>query len=965
MELLSLAGDWTLKLRGSQALPAGVDAQKLTDGVPAQIPGDIISALLRAGMIPDPYAGTNEMDIQWIGKTDWALERDFAVPASLFGCKRIFLSIDVLDTIADVYINGRLAGEGDDMFIPRRWDVQNYIRQGKNHLEVVIFSPVRAAAKKAQGLTYPIPESIYPVSSPHRNLVRKAQCMSGWDWGPCLMTGGIYDDIALCGIDGPRIESVQTRLKAVWPGTDTDFDWNAARRADGAHGEPGKAVEELGNIESENIAPGGGEPNEVAEGLRGAESEGIEPGRPDFAVTVTVEADSAEESDVWLEIALAGSRTERRVRLPAGNSIIVEHLTVRQPELWWPSEMGEQKLYDLTIRVGPAEAASVSDAALQAGHCHEVRKHLGFRELTVATREDSIGREMTIVVNGRRIFAKGANWIPADALPSRWTEERLDRLLRDAAAAHMNCLRVWGGGRYESDTFYDLCDRYGIMIWQDCMFSCALYPSDAHFLAVVETEIRAQVKRLSDHPCLALWCGNNEALGAITWYSESRENPERYKKDYELLTYGVLGRVIQELDPDHCWWPSSPSAGPGDFSDNWHSDGAGDMHFWSVWHEAKPFSEYLSVKPRFCSEFGFQSFSSAATIGSFASPAERYFGSVALEAHQRDPKGNGLIGETLSRYFRRPKGFQETLYLSQLQQAMAIKTAVEYWRACKPRCMGTLYWQLNDVWPATSWSSIEYNGLWKLLHYEAKRFYDPLIAALVRDGNTLRFFVVSDLPVGCQISCNVRFCSFDGTTLAETAIHGDLGAEESRQLWSLPEADIPAPSQKCFLEAKLEATPQRPGATTLERSSVLFMTEPKNCLLRRAGLTLNQESAENVEGDVGGVGGDARMPKKLAGSESTEVSYTVSARDAPAFFVQVCDLSGSGNFSDAGFYLAAGESRRLVFKPLNQTAVTGTDEYGGAHNCDWGDGREPECEGKASVPNGPLAVFDLENSCQP
>ncbi|MCE5255522.1 MAG: hypothetical protein LLF89_01590, partial [Spirochaetaceae bacterium] len=414
MELLSLAGSWTLKPREGQVLPVETIEQKRLGSVPAEIPGDIMSALLSAGLISDPYSGTNELGIQWVGETDWILGRDFNVSSSLFACKRIFLAIDLLDTVAEVYINGRLAGKNDNMFVPCRWDVQDYLREGRNHIEAIIFSPVKAAAKKAATLPYPVPESVYPVSSPHRNLLRKAQCMSGWDWGPCLMTGGIYDGIALCGIDGPRIESVQTRMKAVQPGTDGDFQWPATADAF------------------------------ASQTLDQASDKKPEYSRPDFAVTVTVEANSTEATDAVLGISLAGSSVERHIQLPAGDSIAVERFMVSQPELWWPAESGKQSLYELVVRLGPGGTAPCGPLGAQA-QCHEERKRIGFRELRVSTEKDSAGREMSFAVNGRRVFAKGANWVPADALPSRWTKARLSRLLQDATQAHMNCLRVWGG----------------------------------------------------------------------------------------------------------------------------------------------------------------------------------------------------------------------------------------------------------------------------------------------------------------------------------------------------------------------------------------------------------------------------------------------------------------------------------------------------------------------------------------
>ncbi|HET7838695.1 MAG TPA: glycoside hydrolase family 2 protein, partial [Rectinemataceae bacterium] len=590
-----------------------------------ELPGDILSALVASGEAADPYWDRNELGLQWIGREDWLIEREFDLDEGFLAHPRIVLDISVLDTVAEIRVNGEPVGGQANMFRGFRAELGDRLRPGRNHISITIRSPERAAALAASALPYPVPYSAYPVSSPHRNLIRKAQCMSGWDWGPCLMTGGIYDGISLIATGELRIEWLSTKTERA-----PDGAWKL-------------------KVEAGLNAP------ELLERL-------------------------GSELEVELELELAGNRALRRLSIPRGDSRASIELLVPGVEDWWPAGYGGQRLYELTLSCRAAGGGPVS---------HVLRKRIGFRELVVRAEEDEVGRGMVFVANGVEVFCKGANWIPADALPSRWTRERLASLLDSAVQANMNCLRVWGGGRYESDAFYELCDERGIMVWQDCMFSCALYPSSPAFLAEVEAEISHQVRRLKDHPCLALWCGNNEALGAINWYPESKASPARYIADYDRLTEGVLGRVIRELDPDRTWWPSSPSAGPNDWSDNWHSDSRGDMHFWSVWHEGKPFSDYLGVRPRFCSEFGFQSYPSYRQTLAFCPPDQLNVTSPAMEHHQRHPRGNGLILETMSRYFRMPKGFRETLYLSQVQQALAIRTAVEYWRSLRPRCMGS------------------------------------------------------------------------------------------------------------------------------------------------------------------------------------------------------------------------------------------------------------------------------------
>lgn len=828
MEIINLAGQWRLV--------------RLADGSarPMEVPGDIYSALIQSGELEDPYYGENELKAQWPGREDWKIERSFTIPEHFLQLETIRLQADVIDTISEVYINGSLAGTSNNMFRSFEANPKPLLHPGENFIAVIIRSPEQAAIREAARLHYPIPASLYPVSSPHRNLIRKAQCMAGWDWGPCLMTGGIYDSIKLIATDGPVIKYVQTRMKALGPFPATE--------------------------------------EEPASG-------------PDFSLDIFADIEVPEEMDIETEFFLVGRHVSHdchlvsNYHLAAGTHRISATMLVKKPDLWWPNGHGKPALYDLYLKTGSDPLSEISA---------EVHKKIGFRELRVISEEDDIGRSFKFVVNGKEIFAKGANWIPADALPSRWTRARIAGLLDSAVEAHMNCLRVWGGGRYESDDFYELCDERGIMIWQDCMFSCALYPSSPEFLSNVEAEITHQVKRLSDHPSIALWCGNNEALGAITWYEESKKNPARYIVDYDRLTEGVLGRVIRALDPDRCFWPSSPSAGPNDFSDNWHSDERGDMHFWSVWHEGKPFSEYLTVQPRFCSEFGFQAFPSMRTIESFAPSDERNISAPALEAHQKHPRGNSLILDTMLRYFRLPKGFWELVYLSQVQQAMAIRTAVEYWRSAMPRCMGTLYWQLNDVWPAVSWSSLNYDGTWKLLHYEARRFYAPVILALFIKDGIAQAHIVSEIPGEHTATITLQLLDFHGEPRGVLCTNSSTITNLTSQIvWHMPVSELPYKPEEAYIEAALDVPDL--GISTI---AILFLTEPKRCKLADPGLDVT-----------------------LATNEKGQIEATVHASEAPAFYVAL-ELEGlPGQFEDAGFYCKKGARKKVAFIS-EETATT-------------------------------------------
>jgi beta-mannosidase len=427
----------------------------------------------------------------------------------------------------------------------------------------------------------------------------------------------------------------------------------------------------------------------------------------------------------------------------------IAHLTftIDTPDLWWPTGLGPQTLHPLTVTAGTATAT----------------RRIGLRDLNLISEPDAAGRSFAFHVNGHPTFARGSNWIPADALAGRITPEKTRALLQSAIDGNQNMIRVWGGGRYEPDWFYDLCDEMGLMVWQDFMFSCNLYPSTPDFLAEVDAEVRDVVKRLNHHACLALWCGDNELIGALTWFPESVKDRDRYLVSYDRLNR-TIETALRAVSPDANWWPSSPSPGPLSFGDAWHDDSSGDMHFWSVWHEGRDFDHYRDVSPRFCSEFGFQSYPSMEAIRSFADPQDFNIAAPVIESHQKNAGGNARIAETMFRYFRFPNTFEDFVYLSQVQQGLAIKTAVTHWRSLKPHCMGTLYWQLNDTWPVCSWSSLDHGGNWKLLHQMSRQFFAPVLVSAVPTPQGIELRAVNDTRTPAEITLIANAARMDGTT---------------------------------------------------------------------------------------------------------------------------------------------------------------------------------------------------------
>jgi beta-mannosidase len=645
------------------------------------LPGDVHTALLKAGQIPDPYFADNEQAVMWVNDTAWAVERRFAAtPSDIEGY--LTLTLENVDCIATVFLNGEEIARTQNTFIRYDVDVTGKVRAGDNMLRIAFEITRRVARARAEAHPFPIPFTTNYLTNGlegvHMNFVRKPACHAGWDWGICLMPVGVYGRMAIRRSRLARQESVQVAQKHTRAGVE---------------------------------------------------------------VTLTTRVFAFAEGEVELAHQFDGQTLGGVVAVKKGENVFTHRHKVKDPQLWWPAGQGEQPLYTL---------ATTLDGEMTT-------RRIGLRQLEWVVEKDAIDHSFKCRVNGRDITMMGANWIPADAIPSRITPPVVRDLLESARAANMNMLRIWGGGQYEPDWFYELCDELGLLIWHDFMFSCMSYPSDRAFLDDVRTEITQQVRRLGHHASIALWCGDNEVIGSLSWYPETKANPERYVANYDRLN-SMLGRIVEDEDPARRFWPSSPSLGYLDFSDGWHSDTRGDLHYWDVWHSAKPFEAYRTVNPRFASEFGFQSFTSMNVIESFTRPEDRNPSSPVMESHQRNEGGNARILETMTRYFRFPSDFEQMVYLSQIQQGLAIKTAIEYWRSTKPRCMGTLYWQLNDTYPVASWSSLDYGGQWKLLHYMARRFFLPVSVVAVPDSEEgeIVFKAVNDTAGRVEISLEIR-----------------------------------------------------------------------------------------------------------------------------------------------------------------------------------------------------------------
>ncbi len=399
-------------------------------------------------------------------------------------------------------------------------------------------------------------------------------------------------------------------------------------------------------------------------------------------------------------------------------------LTIENPQLWWPHGMGDHPLYEVAVTLRDADGSAIDSW----------QRRIGLRTIELVRNPDEWGESFYFTCNGVPFFAKGANWIPADSFVTRLTAEDYRRLLTTAADANMNMLRVWGGGIYEQDAFYEICDELGLTVWQDFMFACATYPTfEDAFMENVKVEARQAIQRLRHHASIALWCGNNELeQGLVTdnWTSYSMS-----WADYGKLFDEKLAELVAELNPATSYWPGSPHTPVGDRR-AWNDPRSGDAHIWDVWHGLEPFEFYYQCKHRFNSEFGFQSFPEPSTVYGYTAPKDRNITSYVMEHHQRSASGNSRIMHYMLDWFQLPTSFEGTLWLSQILQGMAIKHACEHWRRSMPRGMGTLYWQINDCWPVASWSSLDYYGRWKALHYMARHFYAPVLVSAVADATT-------------------------------------------------------------------------------------------------------------------------------------------------------------------------------------------------------------------------------------
>lgn len=500
--------------------------------------------------------------------------------------------------------------------------------------------------------------------------------------------------------------------------------------------------------------------------------------------SAVIQVESTKEGKAELNLTcskegLEVARATQEVELVVGQNEYSIPFEVEDPKWWWPNGLGEAHLYDIQVDVmSNKKTASVTE-------------RIGFRTVRVDTTTQKEGQNFSVVINGHPVFMKGANYIPQDNFLNRVSADQYGQLIQDVKDANMNMLRVWGGGIYEEDLFYDLCDENGIMIWQDFMFSCAMYPGNPEFLESVKAEVIDNVKRLRDHPSIALWCGDNEneMFWNSSWSRWRKTGPASIWDDY-LALKEVLSGVVAEYDPGRLYHWSSPSSLDYGVEPNDHR--YGDVHYWGVWHNEEPFDNYYLEENtgRFMSEYGFQSFPIAESVARFALDEDMKLESEVMLLHQKNAGGNIRIKNYMDKYFGTPKDFSSFLYVSQVQQAEAMKIAVEHHRRSMPYTMGSLYWQLNDCWPAASWAGIDYYGNWKALHHYAKDFFAPIHASIVGKTDFIEVHVTNDFLEHQEVHIQLDLMSFDGKVLNTVRDSIILPENSNLEVWSISNREL-------------------------------------------------------------------------------------------------------------------------------------------------------------------------------
>ena len=726
------------------------------------VPSVVQQSLYENGLIPHPYLGTVENQLLWISDHHWNYTLHFDADKEIFEKENVELCFEGLDTYAEVSLNGYELFSADNQFREWKADAKPFLKEKDNLLEVHFIRYDSTQLALYEQHQPKLPEK-YAVS-------RKAPYQHGWDWAPRYKNVGIWKPVKLMGWNEAKLDYAY--ISTCYADSDSAWLW-----------------------------------------LR----YGIDNRMDEAEFQVELSMSSHQDESFFLN-------HERTLSFPAKSLKTGTHqlsliVPMRKPQLWWPNEMGEQPLYDFEVVL--KKGNTVLDSK---------KFKSGIRTFEMVDEPDSIGRAFYFKVNGVPMYAKGANYVPEEMIETWIKPDNTLKLLKMAQEAHFNMLRVWGGGIYPSDDFFNICDSLGILVWEDFMYAGTMYPYDEALLENAQIEAEEQVKRLASHPSLALWCGGNEiSEGYYNWgwqksLNWSEEDDKAIKAGYDRLFEDILPQAVAQFDGTRPYWPSSPSKGWG----RPESLTEGDVHYWGVWWGEQPYEVYREKVGRFNSEYGYQSYPDYSTLLKIAQGEELSKDAKVIAAHQKHARGTRQIDDFIQRYYPnvQPKDFEEYVHLSQLSQAYGMEIAIEAHRTAKPYNMGTLYWQLNDAWPVTSWSSIDYYGNPKVLQERLKTLYAPVLLSL--DRKDYGVFVTSDLLRNIDGTLTVKVCNLEDLKLDmledhplfEQKMKVELDANENRKFVVDGLRDFLAntDSQKVYVKLQLTEDDTR----TAERKCCFF-----------------------------------------------------------------------------------------------------------------------------------------------
>ncbi len=728
-EVVTLNNNWQFSQAGNE------------EWLEAEVPGSVQRDLIKHGILPDPYYGTNEELIQWVEDENWDYRITFNITAKQLEYDNALIFFEGLDTHADVFLNGSRILQSENMFVGHKVPVKNQLLEGENKLHIRFYSPIERMMPARETYGYE-----YPAGNDHREeklsvYNRKAPYHFGWDWGIRIVQMGIWKPVSIHFFNDALIDDYYVKQESI-----------------------SKLKAEIDNqLEIESLV------------------------ETSATIAVGYSLNSDNRAPVSFEDLKRLNYTDKNITLTKGNNKISLPLIINNPELWMPVNWGEQHLYNFYVML------------LIDNNIVDVKEvRTGLRTIKHIAEEDEHGRSYYFEVNGIPIFAKGSNYIPGEILTTQQDEDYYEKFFDNVTGANMNMVRVWGGGIYENEEFYRHADEKGILVWQDFIFGCTPYPSDDAFLNNVKEEAVYNIKRLRNHASLAYWCGNNEVLEGLNYWGWNRQYPKEimdaWFEGYDKTFRELLPNLVEEYDGTRSYVHGSPDIA------NWGRPelfNTGDVHDWGLWYGELPFEAMADRLPRFASEFGFQSFPEMKTIRTFAEPDQWFLESDVMKIHQKASTGNSLIKKYMDMYYIEPANFEDFVYLGLVMQGNGMEESVEAMRRGRPYCMGALYWQINDSWPVVSWASIDYYNNWKTQHYRMRDVFAPLALGVESKDGKLNYFTMSDyLQDSNNLQLTVQVIDFKKGLVKEYKEIVNAKANDSRIVKSFNISELVSETEK-------------------------------------------------------------------------------------------------------------------------------------------------------------------------